>query len=136
MGGIIALIRVPEFCGYEQVSTRNATLADRLSDIRLIAIDARRVNMPITNPEGKIHSVSRYSSRRTLVDSEAEDWHSHIIVQLDSRLDVEIGHRRCHRVSRLLCLKIKDSMTRLAEFPHGQSNGADVQDFLGSRDRR
>src|SRR5439155_24797152 len=43
-------------------------------------------------------------------------------------IDVVIG-------SRLQCLKLKDSMTRLAEFPHGQSNGADVQDFLGPQDR-
>src|SRR5207244_12916446 len=79
--------------------------------------DARRVNLPITNPQGKIHSGPRYSSRRTLIDSEAEDRHSHIIVQLDSRLEREIVHRRCHRISQLQCLKLKDSMTRLARVP-------------------
>src|SRR5439155_14893214 len=39
-------------------------------------------------------------------------------------IDVVIG-------SRLQCLKLKDSMTRLAEFPHGQSNGADVKASWG-----
>src|SRR5207237_7147665 len=102
--GRVPVIGVTEFSGYNPVSASNATLANRLPHVCLIAIDARRVNVPISNPQGKIHSVSRYSPKRTLIDSEAEDRHSHIIVQLDSRLDVQIDHRRFHRISRLQCL--------------------------------
>jgi hypothetical protein len=58
--GVAPLVAVPQLGGDEELVARNSGCRDRLTDARLVLIDARRVDVPLADLERIANDASRF----------------------------------------------------------------------------
>ncbi len=59
---LVAVIVVPELGRDEDFATRNLARANPFSDVFLISVDARRVDVAVPEPERRRHRIARLSA--------------------------------------------------------------------------